>query len=175
MKNQIFTSLFFFLINLSFSLVIQGQEKPIYKDENFTVKVPNGVGIERKVTFKLSKKDYDFIKNSNYLKKWKESTFSEPKNKSYLELHKGWDDVVFYIKSELEGSLLILMYTKLKNKKSLDFIDGSKNLIYISDNGGIRISYTFKSQNDLGNYLIKDCVRTIDMENGQVKSVDVIL
>ena len=67
----------------------------------------------------------------------------------------------------------MLILVTLKNGASFDVIDGAKNSIYWSDNG-IRISYTFKSQNDLGNYIMKKCIRSIDLKGNEIVSENYI-
>jgi hypothetical protein len=149
------------------------QVKPIYKNESIAFKIENGASVEKTMNFGLPKKVYDSIKNSSLFKSWKNETWSNPKNGTYLIDHKDWDPVILFLKDEVVASTAMLILVTLKNGASFDVIDGAKNSIYWSDNG-IRISYTFKSQNDLGNYIMKKCIRSIDLKGNEIVSENYI-
>jgi hypothetical protein len=152
------------------SFLSYGQEKPTYDGEYFYTTLENGVGVEQKMRFSLSKNDYEKIKSSDLFKKWKEITWSNPKNAGYIEHHKGWDEVIMYLNGLITSSKFTLKYIKLKNGNSLEFINDSKGTIYLSDNNGIRISYPFKAQNGYGNSIVGKTIHSVDMKEGEEKS-----
>jgi hypothetical protein len=144
-----------------------GQNIPIYNGEYFYTTLENGVGVEQKLKFTLSKDDYEKIKNSDLFKQWKQITWSNPKNEGYIQHHKGWDEVLMYLNGEITSCKFTLKFIKLKNGNSLKFIEGSKGMIYLSDDGGIRISFPFESQNGYGNNIVGKTIYSIDMKNGK--------
>ena len=118
---------------------------------------------------KISSKNYDNIKNSELFIKWEERTFSNPANEGYINKHKDWDKVILYINSQIRMSLFYVKM-KLKNGNSLDFIDGSKGMIYLNEKGEIKISYNFKAQNGYGNFITSQCIYSISLKDGEEKT-----
>jgi hypothetical protein len=140
-----------------------GQKTYKYNNDVLTIKQKNGADVEKDMLFTLSKKDYDNIKNSEVFKNFE----ANPGNELYLNKHKDWDRVVLFINSPILKSLLRLKFLELKNGSSLDFINDSKGSIYINDQGEVKISYYFKSQNAIGNYITRQNNCTISMKEGE--------
>jgi hypothetical protein len=152
------------------SFVSYGQDIPKIENGFLTVTLENGVGVEQKVKFSISDDDYNKIKSSDLFKKWKETTWSNPANAGFIEYHKKWDDVITYLEGNITSCKFTLKILKLKNGNSLEFIEGAKGMIYLSDNGGIRISFPFKAQNGYGNSIVGKTIYSIDMKNGEQKT-----
>ena len=161
MKKLLMVSMMFM------SYVSYGQDIPKIENGFLVVTLENGVGIEQKVKFSISDDDYKKIKSSELFKKWKETTWSNPANAGYIENHKKWDEVVTYLEGKITSCKFTLKILKLKNGSSLEFIEGSKGMVYFSDNGGIRISFPFKAQNGYGNSIVGNTIYSIDMKNGE--------
>jgi hypothetical protein len=152
------------------SFVSYGQLKqPKYDGEYLYSTLENGVGIERTIKFSLDKDRYEKVKSSELFSLWKKITWDNPKNKEYIDNHKGWDEVIMYLNGQITMSKIYLKM-KLKNGSSLDFIDDSKGIIYFSDNNGIRISYPMKAQNGYGSYIVGSSIYSIDIKNGVEKT-----
>ena len=109
MKKVLFGLLFTLVTMVSFS-----QEKPFIKDGFYNTTLENGVGVEQKVKFTISEETYNQISNCETFKKWKEVTFSNPKNEGYIEKHKDWDNVILYLNSLITMSSFELKHIKLK-------------------------------------------------------------
>ena len=153
----------------SLNVVKQKQIEYSYKNEMLVTTQRAGAGVEKDMVFLLSSKEYDNIKNSELFIKWEERTFSNPKNEVYINKHKDWDKVILYINSQIRMSLLDVTY-KLENGIGLDFIDGSKGMIYLKEKGEIKILYYFKAQNSYGNYITRLCSYLISLKDGEEKT-----
>ena len=151
------------------SLKVVGQITYSYENEMLVTPQETGVRVEKDMVFSLSSKDYDNIKNSELFSKWEEETFSNPANKEYINKYKDWDKVILYINVLIERSLFDVE-RKLENGSSLDFIDGSKGIIYLCKDGGIGISYYFKEQNEYGNFIPRHCIYRIPLKDGEKKT-----
>ena len=148
------------------TMVSFGQITYSYKNEMLVTTQETGAWVEKDMFFSLSSKDYDNIKNSELFIKWEEETFSNPANEGYINKHKDWDKVILYIRGQIMMSLFCAE-AKLKNGKSLDFIDGSKGIIFLDEKGEIKISYNFKAQNRFGNFIISQCIYSISLKDGE--------
>lgn len=151
------------------TVVSFGQITYSYKNEILVTKQETGTRVEKDMVFSLSSKNYDNIKNSELFIKWKEITLSDPENERYINKHKDWDKVIWYINSQIRMSLFYVKI-KLKNGSSLDFIDGSKGMIYLNENGEINISYNLKAQNGYGNFITSQCIYLIYLKDGEEKT-----
>ena len=151
------------------TMVSFGQITYSYKNEMLVTLQETGARVEKDMVFSLSSKNYDNIKNSELFIKWEERTFSNPANEGYINKHKDWDKVILYINSQI-GISLLDAEMQLKNGNSLDFIDGSKGIIYLNEEGEIRISYNFKAQNGYGNFIISQCIYSISLKDGEKKT-----
>ena len=151
------------------TVVSLGQITYSYENEVLVTKQKTGARVEKDMVFSLSNKNYDNIKNSELFIKWKEKTFSNPENEGFINKHKDWDKVILYIESQIRMSLFYVKM-KLKNGNSLDFIDGSKGMIYLNEKGEIIISYNFKAQNGYGNYINSECIYSISLQDGEEKT-----
>lgn len=151
------------------TMVSFGQVTYSYKDGILVTKQKTGARVEKNLSFLLSSEEYDNVKNSELFIKWKERTFSNQENEGFTNKHKSWDEVILYINSKITMSLFYVKM-KLKNGNSLDFIDGSKGVIYLDEKGEILISYNFKAQNGYGNYINSKCIYSVFLQDGEEKT-----
>jgi hypothetical protein len=157
------------LIMCLMTIVSFGQITYSYENDVLTTTQETGTRVEKDMIFSLTQKNYESIKNSELFIKWEERTFSNPANEGYINKHKDWDRVILYINSQIRMSLFYVKM-KLKNGNSLDFIDGSKGMIYLNEKGEIKISYNFKAQNGYGNFITSQCIYSITLKDGEEKT-----
>lgn len=133
------------------SLVLKAQEKYYsYTDGTFTITIENGLDIKKQVSFSLSEKDIEKIKETENFKINKE------------------DDVIKYVWSNTISAVYRAKY-QLTHINSFDFIDDNKGMIYVTDDGKLNISYKFKAQNGFGNYIYSTCYYTAYAKRGKEK------
>ena len=151
------------------SFVSYGQIKqPKYDGDYLYITLENGVGVDRSLKFSLDKKEYEKIKSSDLYNQWKKTTWSNPEDKGYVTEHKGWDEVIMYVESQITMSKFYVGF-EIKNKNSLDFIDGSKGMVYLTDDKKISISYPLKASNGYGNSIIGKTIFLVELKDGDEK------
>ena len=151
------------------TIVSFGQITYSYENEMLVTKQETGSRVDKDMIFTLSSENYDNIKNSELFINWKEKTFSNPANEDYINRNKDWDKVILYINSKITVSLFYAKM-RLKNGNSLDFIEGSKGMIYLNEKGEVKISYNFKAQNGYGIFITSQCIYSIYLEDGEEKT-----
>lgn len=164
MKKQLVFKLLIVLLLLSNYCL--GQLPYSYARGVLTINQLNGVNADKKLTFILTENDYDLINNSERFRKWEAEMFSKyaGPNRDWLISHKDWDRVIAYIDSEIKMSIF---YTKakLKNENSFDFVDQSKGFIYFK-NSNMIISFNFKAQNGVGNFITSKSNCSFGLKDG---------
>ena len=151
------------------SLVSFSQEKENYiKDGFFYTKLESGVGEEILVKMSLSSDFLDKITTTEVFKKWKDETFSNPKNAGFIEKWKNQTDIETYLMSAV-GMASFYAKWELKNRDSYTPVNG-KGFIYVNDKNEVNISFPIKGQNGYGNMIFATAYYSEKMKDGEVKN-----
>jgi hypothetical protein len=128
------------------------QEKQNYiQDGIFYTTLESGVGEQVPIKLSLSSDFLDRITTTEVFKKWKDETFSNPKNAAYIERWKNQTDVETYLMGSV-GMASFYAKWELKNRDSYTPVNG-KGLVYINSKNEVCISFPIKGQNGYGNMI----------------------
>jgi hypothetical protein len=129
-----------------------------YQNEILTTKQQTGAYVEKDMIFTLTMKSYEDIKSSKFFIDWQQKII-------FTDSEKNMDKVALYIDYHIRSSISDIKM-RLKNRSSLDFIEGSKGDIYAMENS-ILILFNFKAQNGFGNFIIRECMYSISWKDGK--------
>ena len=132
-----------------------------YANGIFTTKIRNGVGVEVAMSFKV---DSTKVVNSNTYTAF----FKETNTPNYIEKHPGLDSLELFLEREVSFQSLMTRF-ELKNGTSFDPINVPDNMIYISPENNVNVSFAFKAQNGYGNLILGKAIATSTIKDGKIE------